>query len=234
MAFEGVREQLKEQWGDLSSKIQEHPAYNNLREKFESQTPLVQRAIIFGSAALVALFLLSFPFGYFSQSSEYLTQFEENRALIQGLLKASSSAKTKSPLPVPIESNVLRGRVTAMLQANRLLPDQIGDMQDIPQPAVQAGFVPSVVVQNGLAFQLKKLNLTQIIQLSTAVQNLGEGVKLMGIDVVQSTGQTHYYDIILKVVHFGLPDIASSEPPPAAAGKARPRPKGRKSEEEPE
>ena len=220
MAFEGLRDTLKENWADLSSKIQEHPTYNNLREKFESQTPLAQRAIIAGATFLLLLFLLSFPYGYISTSSEYMTQFEENRELIRDLLKVSRSAKTPSPLPLPMDTGMLGGRVDAILAANGLLPDQIGPKAPIPQPAVPE-MVPTVVVQNGIAFQLKKLNVTQMVRVANAIQNMGSGVKLMGLDVVQSSGQSHYYDILFKVVHFGLPVVADSEP---ETGGAKPRP----------
>ncbi len=224
MAFENLREQLKEQWGDLSAKIQESPAFNSLREKFEEQTPTVQRAILAGSTALVALFLLSFPYGYWSASSDYMTQFEENRQMIQGLLRASRSAKTPSPLPPPIEADSLRGRVEAILRTNRLLPEQIGEMQAMPHPPVKG--IPATVIQNGLAVQIKKVNLTQIIALGNQLQNMGSGTKLMGLDIVQSAGQTHYYDIIVKVVNFGLPQIADSGPDtePAKGGKKPSRP----------
>lgn len=210
MAFENLRDQLKEQWADLSSKIQESPAFNTAREKFESQTPTVQRAIIAGTAVVVALFFLSFPYGYLSTSSEYMTQFEENRSLIQGLLRASRSAKTPSPLPPPIEGDALKGRVSAILTQNRLLPEQMGEMQMMPDPPVKG--IPATVIQNGLAVQVKKLNLNQLIAIGTQIQNMGAGTKLMGMDVVQSAGQTHYYDVIFKVVNFGLPQIADSGP----------------------
>lgn len=219
MAFENLKDQLKEQWADLSSKIQESPAFNSAREKFESQTPPVQKAIIAGAITFFAVFMLWFPYGYWSTSSDYMTQFEENRGLIQGLLRASRSAKTPSPLPPPIEGESLRGRISGVLQMNRLLPEQIGEMQAMPP----VKGVPGGVIQNGFAVQIKKVNLTQIISLGTAMQNIGPGTKLMGLDVVQSAGQTHYYDIILKIVNFGLPQIADSGPDeaPAARGKNR-------------
>jgi len=227
VAFENLREQLKEQWADLSAKIQESTAFNNAREKFESQTPPVQRGIVTGAAVLSTLFLLSFPYGYWSTSSEYMDNFEENRELIQGLLRASRSAKTPSPLPPPMDSSTLRGRVQAILRTNSLLPEQIGEMNDLPSPAVP-DLVPATVVQSGLAVQMKKLNLNQIVQLSTQFQNMGSGTKVMGIDIVQSTGQTHYYDVIVKVVNFGLPAIADSGPDvPEDTSRRRPaRPSG--------
>lgn len=220
MAFEGLQDQLKEKWAEISASIQESPAFNNLREQFESQTPIVQRVILFGGSFLTVFMLFWFlPYSYLSSSSTYMEQYEENRELIKGLLKASRSVKAQSPLPAPMGTQEIRGRVDGILKANRLLPDQIGDMQDIPQPAVR-DMIPAAVIQNGIAFQLKKLNVNQIVSVTNAVQNMGNGVKLMGMDVVQSANQTHYYDVILKIVHFGLPSIASGEESgPAGKGK---------------
>jgi hypothetical protein len=227
VAFENLQEQLKEQWADLSSKIQESQTFNNLREQFESQTPAVQKAISIGSLVFVTFMLFyMLPFAYISQSSTNMEAFEENRELIKGLLNVSRSVKAPSPLPPPMNTGEIRGRVDGILRANRLLPDQIGDMQDIPAPAVR-DMVPPSVIQNGLAFQLKKLNVSQIVSVTNAVQNMGNGVKLMGIDVVQSANQTHYYDVILRIVHFGLPAIAESSEGATGKGagaKGRPRP----------
>ena len=221
MAFENLREQLKEQWADLSSKIQESQTFNNLREQFESQTPQVQKLISIGSVVLVAFLLIyMLPYAYISASSANMERFEENRELIKGLLSVSRSAKTQSPLPEPMNTSEIRGRVDGVLKQNRLMPDQIGDIQDIPQPAVPTG-IPASVQQNGIAFQLKKLNVKQIVSVTNAVQNMGNGTKLMGIDIVQSANQSHYYDVILKVVHFGLPRIADSTGPDAAKGGKR-------------
>lgn len=220
MAFEAQKEQLKEQWAELSAKIQESSAFNNLREKFESQTPNVQRGIIVGASILVVLFLLSFPYGYYSASEDYMTQFEENRGLIKGLLKASRSAKTPSPLPTPLDEGNLRGRVDAIMRSNRLMPDQIGEIAAVPQGAVKD--VPSTVIQTGVAVQIKRLNLKQMVGLTTQFQNMGAGTKLIGLDIVQSAGQTHYYDMIVKIVNFGLPQIADAGPEePATKGKGK-------------
>lgn len=234
MALENLKERLKEQWGELSGKIQESTAYNNLREKFESQTPTVQRGIIIGSAVLAVLFLLSFPYGYYSASQDYMSQFEENRGLIKGLLRASRSAKTPSPLPPPMDSASLRGRVDAVMRTNRLLPEQIGEMADIPAGAMKD--IPSTVTQTGVAVQIKKINVKQMVALSTQFQNMGLGTKLMGLDIVQSAGQSHYYDMIVKIVNFGLPQVADSGPEEPSeksgkTGKRQIRPAAKKNED---
>src|ERR1700748_922379 len=102
MAFEKFKDQLRENWTDLSSKVQENPAFNTLREKFEAQSPTVQKAIIAGATALIALFFLSFPWGYLSEAQDHMVEFADNRQLIEGLLHASRAAKEPSPLPAPM------------------------------------------------------------------------------------------------------------------------------------
>jgi hypothetical protein len=210
LAFEALREQLKDEWGELLAKIQENPTFNNLREKFEEQSIRTQRLIVIGAALVAALFVLSFPYGYISQSQDNLAQFEENRDLIQGLLHASRNAKEPSPLPTPMPSEVLKSRVQDVLKQNQLLPEQIGEIQELPENPAK-GLAPAVVQQSGLAVQVKKLNVNQVIALSHAFQTMGPGTKLLGLDVVQSEGQSHYYDMIARVVNFSLPQATEAD-----------------------
>lgn len=231
MAFEGLKEQIKDNWADLSSKIQENSTFNNLREQFESQSPPIQRAIVTGVAILMALFLISFPWGYFSESQDNLESFNENRGLIQGLLRASRSTKEGSPLPAAEGPDVLRGRVDAIIKENRLVPDQVGEIQQLPDRPAQ-DLVPSVVTQAGLVVQLKNLNLNQIMAIAHQTQSLGPGTKLMGLDVVQAPGQTHYYNMIMRLVNFSLPPAGNSDALTAPEKEGRPRKRARQESEE--
>ena len=233
MAFEGLKEQLRDNWADLSSKIQENSTFNNLREKFESQSPTIQKAIIGGACALVALFLISFPWGYISDSQDHMTQFGENRGLIQGLLRASRTAKEPSPLPPPMSADALRSRVDAVLKDNRLVPDQIGEIVALPERPAK-DLVPAVVVQTGIVVQIKKLNLDQILNLNHQFQTLGAGIKLVGVDIVQNNGQTHYYDMNARIVSFALPNMTTLEPeaPAETGGKKKAAKRPRKADEE--
>lgn len=227
MALEGLKEKLKDSWSDLSSKIQEQSWFNNMREKFEEQTPPIQRAIITGAIVIASLVLLYFPYGYISSSQNYMEVFESNRILIQGLLHASRAAKEPSPLPPPLPADQLKQKVESALRENRLVPEQIGEIANLPDKPVQ-GFVPDAVIQTGLAVQAKKLNVNQLVAVNLSLQNLGPGIKLMGVDIVQSTGQSHYYDMVARVVAFGLPQMnfeADAGPGAGKPGGRRPPPK---------
>ena len=206
MAFEGLRDSLRDRWSDLKAKIQESSAYNNLREQFAAQSPLVQKLVAFGGVALAALFILSFPLGYLSDAGEHMTAFEENRGLIQGLLRASRTAKEASPLPAPLDPGTFQQLLEGLLHDKKLVPEQIGEIRPIPGEATK--LAPAGVVQTGLVAQVKQLNLTQIVELANAFQNLGPGTKVIGLDITPTAGQTHYYDMVARVINFGLPVVA--------------------------
>lgn len=205
MALEGLQENLKEKWAEILAQVQESSAFNTVREQFEAQSPAIQRAIIAGSSLLAVLFVLSLPMSYISSSNDNLAIFDENRGLIQGLLRASRTAKEAPPLPPPLDSGSLRGMIDRMLKDKKLAPEQIGEMAAIP--GTPSKLAPAVVVQNGIAAQIKQLNLTQIIDIANSVNNLGAGTKLIGLDVVPSMAASHYYDINIRVVNFGLTPV---------------------------
>ncbi len=206
MALESLREQIKDKWTELSAQIQETSTFNTLREKFESQSIGRQRGIIASAGVIVVLTLLSFPWGYYSASNEHLHIFEENRTLIRGLLRASRTSSEAPPLPPPKSFDDLRSQVERALRDARLVPEQIGEIRESPESPAK-NLAPAVVQQTSLVVQIKKINVNQIVQLGAALQNLGAGTKMIGLNVVQTTGQTYYYDMIATLVHFGLPSL---------------------------
>jgi hypothetical protein len=233
LAFESLKEQLKDQWADLSSKIQENSAFSNAREKFEAQSPTIQKAIIGAVVALIAIFMLSFPWSYISESQDHMADFEDDRGLIQGLLRASRAAKEPSPLPAPAPVDMLRARVDSIVREQRLMPEQVGEITPLPANPSK-DMAPPVVVQTGLAVQLKKLNLEQVTVLAHEFQMMGPGTKLMGMDILQTAGESHYYDLIVRVVNFALPAMNLQEEPESNGKKGGkgPAKKPRKSDEE--
>lgn len=226
MAFEDLREQLKDRVSEALAKIQESSAFNTLRERYESQTPTGQKLITAGGIVFAVLFVLMIPYSYISSGSDSLVAFEENRELIQGLLRASRSASEPPPLPPPMSTDTLRTSIERMVREQGLLPDQTAPIENVP-PDVNKGFAPAGVLHTAVAVPLKKLNLNQVIEIGNYLQNgLGPGTKLMGIDIVQSAGQTHYYDMILQVVSFGIPSLGGGDDEGGTATGPKGRPRG--------
>lgn len=208
MNFESLKDQLRDQWNELLGKIQENPSFQTLKEKFEALPTTTQQAITIVSIVLATFFVLSFPYSYISTSSENLAVFEENRGLIRDLLAASRTIKEPSPLPSGLSGEALKSQLNSILTENRLIPEQIVDLQTMKgRPADK--LVPPVIEQSGVAVSLKKLNLRQIVDLGHRFQSLNAGVKVLSMDIVRSASQTHYYDVVFKVVNFSLPNLTA-------------------------
>src|SRR5690606_8698370 len=153
--------------------------------------------------------------------SDSLVLFEENREMIQGLLRASRSANEAPPLPPPMSADTLRGSIERMVRENGLLPEQTLPVENLPPDAFKS-YAPKGVLHTAVKVPLAKLNVTQLIEVSNYLQNgLGAGIKLMGVEVTQSAGQTHYYDMVLQFVSFGIPalDSGPDDSGPSRGGK---------------
>lgn len=225
MAFDSLKDQLKEKATELWSKIEESPFYNNLREKFETQSPTVQRGIIGGVSLLVILMLLSFPYSYFSSSSTHIEEYNGNRSLLRNLLRASRLASEASSAPATVSISDLKAQVQNLLPGFALLPEQIGGLIDLDTNALGGSLAPASIRQDGLGISLKKLNLQQVVDLGFEMQKINPSVKLSGMEVTASSENPHYFDVLYKLVVFNMP-----EPPPGAkeptppTGKMRPPP----------
>lgn len=206
--FDSLKDQLRDQWNELLGKIQENPTFQSFKEKFEALPSQTQQILIIVFIALVGFFVLSIPYSYISTSSENIAVFDENRGLIRDLLAASRTIKEPSPLPPGLSSEALKTQLQSILTENRLMPEQIVDLQAMSgRPAGK--LVPPVIEQSGVAVSLKKLNLRQIVDIGHRFQSLNSGVKVLSMDIVRSASQTHYYDVVFKVVNFSLPNLTA-------------------------
>ena len=221
MDLSSLKEQLSDQFKDLKDRVQESSLYIELKEKFEVLPSRMQKLILGGGAALIALFLLSFPYANLSDSWSYEEQFTENRELIRELLRASSTLKESSPLPTSVAPGGIEARVRQVIQELRLTPEQVGNIQAVP--GAKTRLASSAVNQEALSVQLKKLNLRQIMEASYRLQNLGTGIQPISLQMHRSAGETHYFDVIYKIFQFSLNIAGGAE---EGGGEKAPSPRG--------
>lgn len=196
--LEKLRDQARELWG----RVQETSLYMTLREKYESLSIRTQKAILFIGLIGTLLFLLSFPYSYISSSQNSLSSFEENRSLIRGLLKASTTLREPSPLPPEIPADELGTLITRALEEFNLVPEQMGGVQPINEKVTN--LVPEQVKQTGVSLTLKKLNVKQIVEISHRLQTLNPGTKVIDMDV-RENATSHYFDVTYKIASFSVP-----------------------------
>lgn len=215
MDLSSLKDQLYDQFKELSERVQDSSLYVELKERFDLLPSQIQKLILVGSGLLFALFLISFPYGNISDSQLYESQFEENRELIRDLLRASTTLKQTSPLPTTASASAVESQIRGIIEDLRLGSEQVGNIQVIPNASTR--LASKAVNQEAVSVQLKTLNLRQVTDAAHRFQNLGSGIQPISMQMSRASGQTHYYDVIFRIFQFSL-NITSDEPKPRKRG----------------
>ena len=217
MAFEDLRDRVREQLTTLSARVQESPAWNELMERYLDLNPTAQRAALAGVGALAALILFLLPYAFFSASQDNMTAFEEKKQMMRELFRVSRAANVLPPAPPPMTSDDLRGAVQGVLGSERppLLPEQTLSIIDFDNSKAQGSALPKGLTQKGVMVNLSRLNVDQIARISGRLQTLRPTAKITGLKVQATSQDPHYFDVTFRVVAFSLPQSA---PPPARPG----------------
>ena len=205
MAFENLKEELKENAIELWGRIQESPAYNNIREQYENLSPNAQRGLTVGIIVIIAVGLIMFPYSYFSSSSDNNDQYVANRNLVRELLRANRLASESLNMPRTVEAADLKSQISDMLATYPLLPEQNGGTTDIDLSDLGPGVAAGKLHITGVGVKLKKLNLKQIVEIGFDLQSRNPNVKLAGLEMTASSPDPHYYDVLYKLAVYSLP-----------------------------
>jgi hypothetical protein len=223
VAFEDIKDQIKDRLIELRGKIEENPAFNTLRERYEILSPNAQFGVKAGAAVFVLLLLIYFPYSFFSASNDNVALFNEKRTLIRKLLRASRTATEGGNVENPPTAGQLIENVRGDLSSFSLLPEQIGDISVLAPDALGGRYAPNnEIEQEGIGINLKKLNLKQVLEIGHRLQNGAQGVRLVGLEVRAGSPDPHYFDVLYKLARFSLP-----MPSEAAAGKGNAPPRNR-------
>lgn len=230
MALEDLKDQLRDQFIELKSKIEESPAFNSLRESFENLSPGGQRGLILGLSVFTILFMMYIPYSYFSSSADYVVEYNEKRQLIRKLLQASRTASQSGSVANPPPASALVDTIRSRLASFALLPEQTTSVDSIPGSELGGGFAPPGISQEGVRVSLNSLNIKQVVDIGYDLQNLMQGVRLVGLAMNPNGKDKRYFDVSYKIARFSLPDVgegggAEVQAPPSNSGsRALPRP----------
>jgi len=227
MTLDELKERLSSEWTQTSERIQESAIYNQLRDRYENMSPAMQKLSIVGGAALISAIILSIPYSYFSQSSDYVTEFEGKRSTIRELLKVTrESSEVPNVIPAP-SPDMLRGSIENQLKAANLLPEQMRGAQAV---GTGSQLIPKNLTQGVLEVNLAKLNLRQVIDLGYQIGTINPSVKMTDLVMTANKEDNRYFDVVFKLVSLAVPEapIVQDEPvgKPGRAGRFKKAPSG--------
>lgn len=222
MAFEELREQLTSKLKDLGQQIQDSPAFQSLKEKYDDLPSNQQKIVMVGLAAVLGFFVFSFPYDSWNQSEQALIEFEERRDLIRELLKVTKETQEATAFPTPPSMGQIKTDMEMRLQQFQLIPEQMGGVNvELPR---QSASVPAARQEGVIKVLLKKLNLRQVVDITAALQTMHPTVKLASLNVDSHLADPRYLDASLDFIMIKIPQISleteeEPAPPPRRRGR---------------
>lgn len=217
MNFEELKErfliELKISW----DKVKESSLYIKFREFYDSLTPDKQTAFNIASVFVIGFIIFSIPFGYYSSSQELVSDFEAKRDLTRELISTTRETKKNPSFSNPPDLMQLQGDSQSILQRAQLLPEQILSVS--PSDA-KSSLLPNSLQQGLLVIRLGKLNLKQVIDIGTELQNIHSGVKMTSFQMELHPSDTRYIDVSYTLSTLALPSSTSTPSDGQSSGSA--------------
>ncbi|MFZ4402978.1 MAG: hypothetical protein ACOYOK_02650 [Pseudobdellovibrionaceae bacterium] len=207
--WDDLKEQVQNESRQLWEKIEESSIYNQLKDRYENLTPQKQKIVVILAATAAVVTVLSFPYSYYSTSSDTISEFKDRRDLLREMQKVARESAEVPDLPVPPTVEIVKSMISSQLMAAQLLPEQIRSTEI---EAVSSKLISPQLMQNAVVVSLAKLNLQQIVDIGYQLQNISASIKLKDLSVVATT-EAGYFDVVYKLITLAVPE----KPTPAIA-----------------
>ncbi|HWU43029.1 MAG TPA: hypothetical protein VN132_06305 [Bdellovibrio sp.] len=210
MNLDDLKDQLTSEGRAVWERIQDSAAFNQLRDRYENMSPSMQKMSVIGAALIIVLLILSVPYSNFTQSNEFVTDFEDKRTTIRQLLKVSRESADIPNIPQAPAMEMIRSTIENHVKMANLLPEQV---KGTNVNTVESKLIPVNLVQGALDVSLAKLNLRQVMDMGYRFQTINPSVKLKDMIVTANLQDNRYFDVIYKLVALAVP--TAPEAPPA-------------------
>lgn len=200
--LDDLKEKVIEQARNLWGRLQEQPAYLDLKERFEALPAKTQKLVLGGTVGAIFVVLILFPLSFLWTSWSQMTLFEEARDVTEELLIVEREAQSVASLPRPDPIGVLRSRVQSLLTGANLTPEQILPMEDLGQ-VEPTGVLPAQIQPQGLKIKLTKLNLRQVTDIGNQLETqFRGGVNIWSFAMTKNSEMPEYFDVEYHLVAF--------------------------------
>ncbi|WP_415064008.1 hypothetical protein [Bdellovibrio sp.] len=217
MNLEDLKDRLVSDARQTWERVQDSAAYNQLRDRYENMTPAMQKLTSVGAIAFVAFAILSVPYSYYSQSQDYVGEFESKRMTIRELLKVSRESSDVPQIPQAPSMDIIRSNIENQIKSANLLPEQIKGTEVLDN---NSQLVPKNLTEGVLQVSLAKLNVRQAMDLGYQLQNINPSVKLKDLVITANREDSRYFDVVYKLVALAVPEAPQipSEPTKRSGG----------------
>lgn len=204
MGLEEVKEQLKEKWDEVVSKVSESDLYILLSERYNNLSPVVQKVLIFSVIFFAGYLVYSVPAGFIDAAKEKELRFVESRKLIRDLSRSARNPVIDPTLFSGMEFEEMRAKVEEVASKIQVLDTQKGTATNTLKP-LPSNVVPGAIKQTGLTYEFKKLTLRQAVAMSEQLSSLHTNTKLAGVVIEADNEDNHYFTVKYTLSSLSLP-----------------------------
>jgi hypothetical protein len=213
MTLSDVKEQFLERFKEVSAKISESESAILLGERYRNLSPVVQKLLIGFGVFVAAYMIYSVPSAFVDASKEYEDSFTINRELIRGLFRSARNPTISPDRFRGQDFSQMKSQVEGVLANIQVIDSQKGTFSPANRP-LPVRQVPSVIQQNGMSFEVKKLNLKQVVALSEQISSMNPNTKLAAMEVRADTIDPHYFNVKFTLSSLNLPIKSDGNKPP--------------------
>jgi len=206
-----LKEQLTERLKEYGNRIAESETFISLNERFHNLSPLVQKCLIAGAVFLVGFLLYTIPASYVGEAQEAEERFTTNRTIMRDLYRVARNPSIPADRFQSPDFNELKTRVDALLTKTQVLDSQKGTFAPAKRP-LSTDKVPSEIHQDGLEFEVKRLNLKQVVALSEQLSSIHPNTKLAAVQIDADQKDGHYFNVKYTLASLSAPIKESTAP----------------------
>lgn len=211
MNFSDLKEKLIEIFQQIASRVQENSIYIQLMERYRNFNPLMQKLILASIVFFVLFAVYLIPDSFVSSSVTYEESFQVNRRLVRDLFRTARNPMIRADQFKGPDFDEMKSLIEAQMLGAQIMDSQKGAFLPVNKP-LPSKLVPGAIQQTGLSFEVKKLNLTQIVQLSQKLSSLHPNTKLAGVDIQADKEDPHYFQVKFTMSSLSLPIKDDSQP----------------------
>ncbi len=203
-SFADIKEQVVEKLKEYGSRISENETVITLMERFHNLSPLVQKTVIASLIFLAGFLLYSIPAAYITEAQEAEESFATNRRLLRDLYRSARNPSIPPERFSGPKFEDMKMRVEGLLSKTQVLESQKGAFVPTKRP-LPASKVPNSILQEGMEFELKKLNLKQVVALSEQLSSLHPNTKLAAVQINADKEDPHYFNVKYTLSSLSVP-----------------------------
>ena len=216
MTLEELKENLTSSLKQSSERFKETSLYHQLSDRFENMKASQQKMAILMSVALVGILLFFIPVTSLLSSKSSIVEFESQRELIRDLIKVQREVQEVPNLPEPPSLDSMRSIAEAKVKEANLLPEQI---KSIESGSPSSRLISPNHLQSGLSVSLNKLNIRQIVDIGSKLQDINPSVKILDLIIDPNVQDSRYFDVTYRLISLNIPN---PPPPPMPENEKKP------------